>query len=43
MSLINPNASGIDVCSKMHYVATGLGYEEVKSYNLKTEDINLSY
>ena len=38
MSVINPNACGIDVGSKMHYVATGQGSEEVKSFGVYTKD-----
>jgi len=38
MSVINPNACGIDVGSRMHYVATGQGSEEVKSFGVYTRD-----
>ena len=38
MSAINPNACGIYVGSKMHYVATGQGSEEVKSFGVYTKD-----
>jgi transposase len=38
MSVINPNACGIDVGSKMHYVATGQGSEEVRSFGVYTKD-----
>jgi|GEM_PF-4167229 len=38
MAVINPNACGIDVGSKMHYVATGQGSEEVKSFGVYTKD-----
>lgn len=38
MPVINPNACGIDVGSKLHYVATGQGSEEVKSFGVYTKD-----
>jgi len=38
MAVINPNACGVDVGSKMHYVATGQGSEEVKSFGVYTKD-----
>jgi transposase len=38
MSVINPNACGIDVGSKLHYVATGQGSEEVRSFGVYTKD-----
>jgi transposase len=38
MPVVNPNACGIDVGSKMHYVATGQGSEEVKSFGVYTKD-----
>lgn len=38
MPVLNPNACGIDVGSKLHYVATGQGSEEVKSFGVYTKD-----
>ena len=36
--IINPGACGIDVGSRCHYVATGQGVEEVKSFGVYTKD-----
>lgn len=38
MSVLNPNACGIDVGSKFHYVATGQGNDEVKRFGVYTQD-----
>ena len=38
MPIINPGACGIDVGSRCHYVATGQGVEEVKSFGVYTKD-----
>lgn len=38
MPVINPHACGIDVGSRSHYVATGQGSEEVKSFGVYTKD-----
>lgn len=39
-SLINPNAAGIDVGSKSHWVAVGLGNDEVREFGVFTEDLH---
>lgn len=38
MPVINPNACGIDVGSKSHYVAIGQGSEEVKTFGVYTKN-----
>ena len=38
MPVINPHACGIDVGSRLHYVATGQGSEEVKSFGVYTRN-----
>jgi len=38
MSVLNPNACGIDVGSKFHYVATRQGNDEVKRFGVYTQD-----
>lgn len=38
MPVINPDACGIDVGSKMHYVAIGQGSKEVRSFGVYTKD-----
>ncbi len=39
MSVINPNAAGIDVGSREHYVAIGQGENDVKSFGVYAEDL----
>jgi transposase len=38
LPIINPNACGIDVGSKAHYVAVGQGSADVKSFGVYTKD-----
>ena len=39
MEIINPNAGGIDVGSKSHYVAVGQSLEDVKEFGVYAEDL----
>lgn len=39
MEIINPNAAGIDVGSKSHYVAVGQSLEDVKEFGVYAEDL----
>jgi transposase len=40
MEIINPNAAGIDVGSRSHFVAVGQGSDEVKEFGVYNEDLN---
>ena len=39
MEIINPNAAGIDVGSRSHYVAVGQFAEDVKEFGVYAEDL----
>jgi transposase len=39
MEVINPNAAGIDIGSRSHYVAIGQGDEDVKEFGVYNEDL----
>jgi len=39
MEVINPNAAGIDVGSKSHFVAVGQSLEDVKEFGVYAEDL----
>jgi transposase len=39
MEVINPNAAGIDIESRSHYVAIGQGDEDVKEFGVYNEDL----
>lgn len=39
MEIINPNAGGIDVGSKSHYIAVGQSLEDVKEFGVYAEDL----
>lgn len=40
MTVVHPNAGGIDVGSKSHYVAIGQGSEDVKNFGVYAEDLS---
>lgn len=40
MEVINPNAAGIDIGSRSHYVAVGQGETDVKEFGVYNEDLN---
>ena len=39
MQVINPNAAGIDIGSRSHFVAVGQGAEDVKEFGVYNEDL----
>lgn len=39
MEIINPNAAGIDIGSRSHFVAVGQGLEDVKEFGVYAEDL----
>lgn len=39
MEIVNPNAAGIDIGSKSHFVAVGQGLEDVKEFGVYAEDL----
>jgi len=39
MEIINPNAGGIDIGSKSHFVAVGQSLEDVKEFGVYAEDL----
>jgi len=39
MEIVNPNAAGIDVGSRSHYVAVGQALEDVKEFGVYAEDL----
>jgi transposase len=39
MEIVNPNAAGIDVGSKSHYVAVGQSLEDVKEFGVYSDDL----
>ncbi len=39
MEVINPNAAGIDVGSRSHFVAIGQGKDDVKEFGVYNEDL----
>ena len=39
LDIINPNAAGIDVGSRSHYVAVGQSLEDVKEFGVYAEDL----
>lgn len=41
MEIINPNAAGIDVGSRSHYVAVGQSEKDVKEFGVYNEDLEL--
>jgi len=40
LTVINPNAAGIDVGSRTHFVAVGQEQKDVKSFGVYAEDLN---
>lgn len=40
MEIINPNAAGIDVGSRSHFVAVGQSIDDVKEFGVYNEDLN---
>lgn len=40
MEIINPNAAGIDVGSRSHFVAVGQGSDDVKEFGVYNDDLN---
>ena len=40
MELVNPNAAGIDIGSRSHFVAIGQGSDDVKEFGVYNEDLN---
>ena len=40
MEIINPNAAGIDVGSRSHFVAVGQGTEDVREFNVYQSGLN---
>ena len=40
MEVINPNAAGIDIGSRSHFVAIGQGDADVKEFGVYNEDLN---
>ena len=41
LDVVNPQAAGIDVGSRSHYVAIGQGDDEVKEFGVYNEDLLL--
>ena len=39
MSVINPNAAGIDIGSRSHYVAIGQSEKDVREFGVYAEDL----
>jgi transposase len=39
LDVVNPQAAGIDVGSRSHYVAIGQGDEDVKEFGVYNEDL----
>ena len=39
MEIVNPNAAGIDVGSRSHFVAIGQGLEQVREFGVYSEDL----
>ena len=39
MTIVNPNAAGIDVGSRSHFVAIGQGLEDVREFGVFSEDL----
>ena len=39
MAIVNPNAAGIDIGSRSHYVAVGTTKEDVKEFGVYAEDL----
>ena len=40
MEVVNPNAAGIDIGSRAHFVAVGQGDSDVKEFGVYNEDLN---
>ena len=40
MKIVNPNAAGIDIGSRSHFVAIGQGLEDVKEFGVYSEDLS---
>ncbi|MEJ7679361.1 MAG: transposase [Segetibacter sp.] len=40
MEIINPNAAGIDVGSRSHFVAIGQGKDDVREFGVYNEDLH---
>jgi transposase len=38
LEIVNPNAAGIDIGSRSHYVAVGQGSDQVKEFGVYAED-----
>lgn len=41
LEVVNPNAAGVDIGSKSHYVSIGQGEKEVKEFGVYAEDLKL--
>jgi len=39
MSFVNPNAAGIDIWSRLHFVGIGQGKEHVREFGVYFEDL----
>ena len=39
MAIVNPNAAGIDIGSRSHFVAVGTTKEDVKEFGVYAEDL----
>jgi len=39
MEVINPNAAGIDIGSRSHFVAVGQGSDDVREFGVYNEDL----
>jgi len=39
MSFVNPNAAGIDIGSRLHFVGIGQGKEHVREFGVYFEDL----
>ena len=39
MEIVNPNAAGIDVGSRSHFVAIGQGLDQVREFGVYSEDL----
>ena len=39
MAIVNPNAAGIDVGSRSHFVAVGQGADDVREFGVYSDDL----
>lgn len=40
LEVVNPNAAGVDIGSKSHYVSVGQGEKEVKEFGVYAKDLS---